>query len=148
MYSVVDDETRQGLKDGIARIMREELGKLINEMRTMIEKFFEDKNIPDGSKDDNVLMSCEENVESKEFVANDSSEVIDNGIDKEVLDEVCKDDVEVEGNQSKDSKEDVENKKCWLISNDIVKGGKGSKESNDWIENQIAETKDKSKMDS
>nr|GEY89526.1 hypothetical protein [Tanacetum cinerariifolium] len=49
-------------------------------------------------------------------------EVIDNGIDKEVIDEVRKDDVEVEGNQSKDSKEDAENKKCWLISNDIVKG--------------------------
>nr|GEW48055.1 hypothetical protein [Tanacetum cinerariifolium] len=32
-YSVGDDETRQGLKDGIARIMREELGKLRNEMR-------------------------------------------------------------------------------------------------------------------
>nr|GEV87372.1 ARID DNA-binding domain-containing protein [Tanacetum cinerariifolium] len=162
-YSVVDDETSQGLKDGIARIMREELGKLRNEMRTMvmtdnngtvvrkglqnipkfgaedvkgwlvqIEQFFEDNNIPDVSKDDNVLMSCEENVESKEFVANDSSEVIDNGIDTEVLDEVCKDDVEVEGNQSKDSKKDAENKKCLLISNDIVKGGKGSKESNDW----------------
>nr|GEW16056.1 phospholipase A2-activating protein [Tanacetum cinerariifolium] len=58
-------------------------------------------NIPDGSKDDNVLMSCEENIESKEFVANDLSEVIDNGIDKEVLDEVCIDDIEVEGNQSK-----------------------------------------------
>nr|GEY31904.1 phospholipase-like protein [Tanacetum cinerariifolium] len=176
-YSVVDDETRQGLKDGTARIMREELRKLRNEMRTMvmtdnngavvrkgvqnipkfggedvkgwliqIEQFFEDNNIPDGSKDDNVLMSCEENVESKEFVANDSSEVIDNGIDKEVIDEIRKDDIEVEGNQSKDSKEDAENKKCWLISNDIVKVGKGSKESNAWIENQIAETK--SKMDS
>ncbi|GJR80782.1 hypothetical protein Tco_0151567 [Tanacetum coccineum] len=34
-YSVVD-ETKQGLKDGIARIMREELGKLRNEMRNMV----------------------------------------------------------------------------------------------------------------
>ncbi|GJV31421.1 hypothetical protein Tco_1391821 [Tanacetum coccineum] len=39
---------------------------------------------------DNVLMNCEENVESKDFVANDSSEVIDNGIEKEVSDEVSK----------------------------------------------------------
>nr|GEZ10497.1 LEC14B protein-like [Tanacetum cinerariifolium] len=35
-YSVVDDETRKGLKDGIARIIREELEKLRNEMRTMV----------------------------------------------------------------------------------------------------------------
>nr|GFB67758.1 wall-associated kinase family protein [Tanacetum cinerariifolium] len=75
------------LKDGIARIIREELGKLRNEMRTMV--------------------------------------MTDNNGAVEVLDEVCKDDVEVEGNQSVDSKEDAENKKCWLISNDIVKGGKG-----------------------
>nr|GEX04751.1 zinc finger, CCHC-type [Tanacetum cinerariifolium] len=39
---------------------------------------------------DNVLMSCKENVKSKEFVANNSSEVIDNGIYKEVLDEFSK----------------------------------------------------------
>nr|GEZ18784.1 phospholipase A2-activating protein [Tanacetum cinerariifolium] len=67
-------------------------------------------------------------------------------VSKEVLDEVCKDDVEVEGNQLKDSKEDAKNKKCWLISNDIVKGGKGSKKSNDWYENQTAKAKDKSKI--
>ncbi|GJU91774.1 hypothetical protein Tco_1304197 [Tanacetum coccineum] len=33
---VVDDETMQGLKDIIARIMREELAKLRNEMRNMV----------------------------------------------------------------------------------------------------------------
>ncbi|GJT53854.1 putative ribonuclease H-like domain-containing protein [Tanacetum coccineum] len=35
-YSVGDAETRKGLKDGISRIMWEELGKLRNEMRNMV----------------------------------------------------------------------------------------------------------------
>ncbi|GJZ52120.1 floral homeotic protein [Tanacetum coccineum] len=35
-YSVVDDETMQGLKEAIVKLMKEELGKLRNQMRTMV----------------------------------------------------------------------------------------------------------------
>ncbi|GJT99874.1 hypothetical protein Tco_1110213 [Tanacetum coccineum] len=155
-YSVVDDETRQGLNEAIVKVMRDELEKLRKEMRDMmiykdaiLRRFgnsidgpnvqFSNNGVKDSSfnlldkleefsvnhshivgknigahkmfdeipirnnlkqvmvkesnemtEDDNVLMSCEENVKSKEFIANDSSEVIDNGIDKEVLDKISK----------------------------------------------------------
>nr|GEY21594.1 hypothetical protein [Tanacetum cinerariifolium] len=46
-----------------------------------------------------------------------------------------------------ESKENDNDKKCLLISNETVKGGNGSKEGNRWFENQMAETSDKSKTD-
>ncbi|GJZ95849.1 hypothetical protein Tco_0668183 [Tanacetum coccineum] len=115
-YSVVDDETRQGLKEEIVKLMRDELG-IRNEMRDMM---FDEMPIRNNLKqvmvkepnemieDENVFMNCEENIESKEFVANDSNEVIDNEIDKEVLNEASKACDERKGFESKKSS-DVDN---------------------------------------
>ncbi|GKF33242.1 hypothetical protein Tco_0106442, partial [Tanacetum coccineum] len=82
-------------------------------------------------EDDNVLM-MEETIED-----DNGLKLVLNNMRKAVFGEICKEDVEVKENESKDSKEDDDNKKCLLITNDIVKGGKRSKESNGWFENQI-----------
>ncbi|PWA49015.1 wall-associated kinase family protein [Artemisia annua] len=78
----------------------------------------------------------------------ESSRVIINNFGLKVLGEICKEYVEVKENQSKNSKEDDDNKECLVISNDIVRSGDG------WLENQIEATKaigyslDKLKIDS
>ncbi|GKF82542.1 hypothetical protein Tco_0244198 [Tanacetum coccineum] len=79
-------------------------------------------------EDENVLMNCEENIESKEFVANDSNEVIDNGIDKEVLNEASKACDERKGFESKKSS-DVDNDYNYFVG-----CGKFVQESNKNIE--------------
>ncbi|GJY19223.1 hypothetical protein Tco_0390714, partial [Tanacetum coccineum] len=90
------------------------------------------------------------------------SEVITNSFRLKVLGEICKEDAEVKGIQSKNSKEDDKNKKRLSIYNDIGEGGDESKGSeylsfeekyDGWFENQIEAPKvsgynlDKLKMD-
>nr|GEV20456.1 carbamoyl-phosphate synthase B [Tanacetum cinerariifolium] len=79
---------------------------------------------------------------------------VGSGLVEEVVVETVKEPFEVESRLVvhryvvKDLKENDDDKKCLLISNEIFKGGNASKEGNGWFENQITETSDKSKMDS
>ncbi|GJX89230.1 histidine acid phosphatase, eukaryotic [Tanacetum coccineum] len=70
-------------------------------------------------EDENVFMNCEENIKSKEFVANDSNEVIDNEIDKEVLNEASKACDERKGFESKKSS-DVDNDYNYFVGCVVV----------------------------
>ncbi|GJR32353.1 hypothetical protein Tco_1108585 [Tanacetum coccineum] len=78
----------------------------------------------DGTRED--LESLDENGEEEDcnIEEMESHGVITNSFGLQVLGEICKEDVEVKGIQSKNLKEDDGNKNCLQNYNDTVKGGK------------------------